>query len=790
MDEILFPYSPTTLILSLIGLVASIFYPFMLEQKIRIKQLPKPLKYFVWLMILWNGLAVIGSLFFNDAGHSVLKQIVFGLEALCWVQVGCAISHINELNLKTRRSRIPNIVCILGIAAVTIATILFCAIPQKIASLEFFGETVFSEHPVFIVFSIIFLIFVVPSFLATLYALFRNCMQTSDKSLIQIGLYMLGTFAFFIVLAAFFDFVLPITSSFNPSVSNHQFLQWFQYSCIFVAILCGQYFTSISFKNKNSYWFLNELVDHISDCVIYFEKDGKIISANEASLLLFQMNEDEIRSLKVQDFLPNIDVFNEGYFNNLKIKIKEELHTFNVSIFHIRQTMTAYSSALVLSDQTHSLFFQQRVKAMNKQIADYKQEFLRYQNRLNLSERKIKETENVNATLINALPFQFWSKNENGVYLTQNQKDINIRGNLSKNTDDVKTISEYELNARDAGNGSTHISFENSNHKSITEDQANLDIKDGKPVFIYQNHFIPIISATPPYKTIGLKIDITEEQRLERERNLLREQKSIHSRLEELGTICGTFAHDYNNILGSQIGFCELASEILDKLKNETDPAKIQNFATKASSFVFEATKAAKRGKDSLNTLLDTVRGTTAKEMEFISFAPYLVIEDVIKKLLLTLPSNIKISSENMDKSVKIIAQVHSLDRIISNLASNAIYAMKETGGTLSFGIEKANLKQQLVTPYAPLIPPGDYAKISIADTGTGMDSGTLERIFSPFFTTKSPGEGLGLGLSSALRLLKEGKAHFTIQTTVGSGTIFNLYWKLYKEKNDQSEEV
>ena len=66
------------------------------------------------------------------------------------------------------------------------------------------------------------------------------------------------------------------------------------------------------------------------------------------------------------------------------------------------------------------------------------------------------------------------------------------------------------------------------------------------------------------------------------------------------------------------------------------------------------------------------------------------------------------------------------------------------------------------------------------------MDSNTLERIFSPFFTTKAPGEGLGLGLSSALRLLKEGNAYLTVQTRLGEGTIFNLYWSLYNESQGE----
>lgn len=250
---------------------------------------------------------------------------------------------------------------------------------------------------------------------------------------------------------------------------------------------------------------------------------------------------------------------------------------------------------------------------------------------------------------------------------------------------------------------------------------------------------------------------------------MLREQKFIHSRLEELGTMCGAFAHDYNNILGSQIGFCQLAQEMLPK-------------DHQASMFINEALKAAERGKTSLEELLNAIRGNAKSATPAIVISPYMIIEDVVKKLTLTLPPNITLNSEDMDHSIKIRGIVASLDRIISNMANNAIFAMKETGGTLTFQLHRDELAEQLVTPFAPPIPAGKYAKIIISDTGSGMDSSTLERIFAPFFTTKAPGEGLGLGLSSALRLLKEGNAYFTVQTTLGKGTTFNLYWPLETE--------
>jgi len=201
--------------------------------------------------------------------------------------------------------------------------------------------------------------------------------------------------------------------------------------------------------------------------------------------------------------------------------------------------------------------------------------------------------------------------------------------------------------------------------------------------------------------------------------------------------------------------------------------------------FVSEAKKAAERGKVSIAELLNVIRGNANAATPAMLFSPYMIIEDVVKKISLTLPPNIVVHSENLDKKLKIKGIVASLDRIISNMANNAIFAMKQTGGTLTFGLSPVTLETQLVTPYAPPVPAGNYAKFEIADTGSGMDSGTLERIFAPFFTTKAPGEGLGLGLSSALRLLKEGNAYFTVQTTLGEGTTFYLYWPLETETKE-----
>ena len=788
MQEALFSSSPTDLILSIIGLIFALAFPLTLGQKTHVKQFPKPLYQLILILIFWNLINIVGNVTFG-ATNSPYAHILFGLQALTWIQTGNAARHIARIRYASKRSPVSALRNIIGSAGVIAATVMFCVEPETMNHTFGFHALGLEQHPAFVVYGLLFLLFVLPDLLKACYSLLKSCLQTSDQSLLQIYAYMLVTFLFFVLFSITLDFIVPLACRFQNMRGPVQFMQWYQYTCIFLAILCGQYFTSVSFKNKSSWWFLNQFIIHLGDCIIYFDSKGKVLYANPASRQILQANDAEIANMNIQHILPDIDIQHEATYNNVKVQIKNELHTFNVGIFTLRQSLTTSINVLLLSDQTNLLFYQQRIKTLNRQFTEYKQDLIRYQERLDISEKKSKETENINATLINALPFQFWSKNENGVYMTQNLKDITMRGNLNKTTDVPSKIKPEEKAARNEGRSKIFTTFEDTEHNEISEEEASINIKNDKQVFVYQNHFIPIIVNRPPYKVIGLKIDMSEEKRLERERNMLREQKIIHSRLEDLGTACGAFAHDYNNLLGSQIGFCQLAQELLNTVTPNITDKKIQQNLTKASSFVNEATTAAQRGKQSLNVLLDTVRGKTESKIPSTIFPPATIVRDVIDKIIITLPPNIQVVSKTMDETIEIKAQVPSLERILSNLANNAIYAMKDKGGTLTFEVQQETLTHQLLTPYAPPIPKGDYAKISVSDTGTGIDSGTLERIFAPFFTTKAPGEGLGLGLSSAVRLLKEGNAYFTIQTTVGEGTTFNLYWNMYKESISEHKE-
>ncbi len=789
MQESLFTNSPYVIALSVIALIIVCYFPIMLGQKSSIRQLPNSIHQLVTIGIFWQASNLIGDIFFSgsdfEAGTKsyTARMLVFGLSAIAWIQLGNSIQHTAEISLKIKRRNGWKLMNIIGAISVVFSTLMFIKNPSAISNFNILGYTPFAERPIFTLYMLLFSIFVIPNIIIAGYIILRNIVNSSDSTLPrQVSIYMLSSFTFFSMIAVFFDFIIPISTKFKD---YDQFLKWTQFISVFLAILSGQYFTSISFKNKSTSWFLDKLKEKMTDGLLYYNSKGNIVFANAAALSILHTTQEAIYNKKISAIFPQIaDSNREATYNKIKVKIDNEDHIFNASVFQIRQSLTTNYNALFFSDVSNALYYQQIIKARNEQFKEYQLDQIRYQERLNIWKKKVDESKFFLDTLISTLPFRFWSKNEQGVFMTQNQNDIKERGNLLQTSEPDNKILPQELLARNEGDPQSFISYErikrtiNADNEeeetieTLKQDDYNMAVRKGeaKDIMIFENMFIPIMAPQKPYKIIGIKIDITKEKQLEKERDMLQEQKHIHSRLEELGTICGGFAHDYNNILGSQIGFCDLALEVIDK-------------DNQAYMFIQEAKKAATRGKESLEELLNTIRGKTSEHETATNFAPYMIIDDVVKKLWITLPPNIKVKADNLDKDIRIVGSVAALDRIISNLANNAIFAMKENGGLLTITLKREELKESLITPYAPQIDAGVYAKITVGDTGTGMDTATLERIFSPFFTTKAPGEGLGLGLSSALRLLKEGKAGYTVQTTLGEGTIFNLYWPIRNEK-------
>ena len=262
---------------------------------------------------------------------------------------------------------------------------------------------------------------------------------------------------------------------------------------------------------------------------------------------------------------------------------------------------------------------------------------------------------------------------------------------------------------------------------------------------------------------IDLKREIEIRQKFERERAELEKQLFQLQKMETIGTLAGGIAHDFNNILTPILGYTDMAREELPEESNlRFDLEQINN--------------AALRGKDLVQQIL-----TFSREVDFekkpIHIQP--IVAEVLNLLKSTFPSTVKIK-QNLDPHVgTVLADPTHIHQIIMNLCTNANHAMMQTGGVLDIKLDAIRIDQKHST-LIPNLKYGDYIRLTISDTGYGMDLKTKERIFEPFFTRKEVGSGSGLGLSVVHGIINNYGGAIDVDSTPGKGTIFTIYLPKY----------
>jgi two-component system cell cycle sensor histidine kinase/response regulator CckA len=265
--------------------------------------------------------------------------------------------------------------------------------------------------------------------------------------------------------------------------------------------------------------------------------------------------------------------------------------------------------------------------------------------------------------------------------------------------------------------------------------------------------------------------DISERKQAEEIRAKLEAQLRQAQKLEAVGTLAGGIAHDFNSILTVMMVYTDLAD-----MEAEI-PAQ-------AREYLGEVRKACNHAKDLVQQILMLSRKEKAERKPIRLQS---IVKDAFKLLRSTLPATVEMDLRIDPAAPVVLGNPTEIHRIMINLCTNAVHAMRDTPGRLSVTLQANEIKPES-SPSTSGSRPGNYVCLSVTDTGHGMEAELLERIFEPFFTTKAPGEGTGLGLPVVHEIIKDHQGTITVRSQPGKGTTFDLYFPIYEANTTEAE--
>jgi PAS domain S-box-containing protein len=249
----------------------------------------------------------------------------------------------------------------------------------------------------------------------------------------------------------------------------------------------------------------------------------------------------------------------------------------------------------------------------------------------------------------------------------------------------------------------------------------------------------------------GFVRDITERRALE-------EQLRQSQKLEAIGRLAGGVAHDFNNILMSIMGAADLLLMQLAPNDSARDEAA-------------EIKQSVDRGAGLTRQLLAFSRRQATQPRLFALGDVVGGMDTMLRRLI---GPEIDFEIASTPQPVQIVADSGQIEQVVMNLVINSRDAMPE-GGRLMVRVDEVQLDETAALTFVEG-QPGRYARLSVADTGTGMDEQTRARLFEPFFTTKEQGKGTGLGLSIVYGIVKQNRGYITVTSERGRGTTILIY--------------
>ena len=498
--------------------------------------------------------------------------------------------------------------------------------------------------------------------------------------------------------------------------------------------------------------FMNDITKHFNDYLFYHDMDGNIQDYDPARQRESDYTKNDIRRMNIRDLVP--DQYKpevSGYLERIRQNGSDSgyLNVVNRRGDHV---ILEYMSSVVYNAKGDPV----GVRGISRDVTERVE-----------AVKALRESEQKYRNILETI--------DDGYY------EVDLVGNYIFFNTPMCRMLGYDCEAL---YGKNYADIVHEDYRRAVYQQFNYVFRTGKPIRAFDFkwirkdgtvYFLDVSISLRrdendnPIGFQGIARDVTKRIKTREKQKELEEQLQQSQKMESIGTLAGGIAHDFNNILFPIVGYTDLAMKGVPVCsKTYENLEKVMN--------------SANRARELVEQILNFSRRSVEKDAAPVMIQP--AVKENIKLLQTTVPANIAITSDIAGETGKVLITQSHIHQVVMNLCTNAYQAMDAARS----GLIHVCLKQVEVAdgscPAYDRVSPDPYLLFSVSDNGCGIDPELTEKIFEPYFSTKTREKGTGLGLSVTYGIVKNAGGTIIVNSEVGSGTRFDVYLPVTHESN------